>query len=292
MKTKNIEGVVFNHQYADVNGVKIHYLIAGDGKKPVLLIHGFPGSWRSWKNLMGQLVNAGYTAIVPDFRGAGESSAPASGYDKKTMSQDLHALVRSLKFNKVAVIGHDMGLPIGYAYAAQFPDEVSKLVLMDAFLPGVAGWEQSYDGRPGKWHFRFFGDTAMQLLQGRERIYLDMFWNDFIVPGNAGGPMEERDAITADYVRPGRMAAAFSLYSTWVSHDSADNLGFLKQKLNIPVLSIGGDHSRGKTLVEQIKLITTDPHSIVMPNSAHWLLEEKPQETRKAIFDFLNGQAQ
>lgn len=230
---------------------------------------------------MGQLVNAGYTAIVPDFRGAGESSAPASGYDKKTMSQDLHALVRSLKFNKVAVIGHDMGLPIGYAYAAQFPDEVSKLVLMDAFLPGVAGWEQSYDGRPGKWHFRFFGDTALQLLQGRERIYLDMFWNDFIVPGNAGMPMEERDAITADYIRPGRMAAAFSLYSTWVSHDSTDNLGFLKQKLNIPVLSIGGDHSRGKDIGGTDQ---ADHHRSAFNCDAQQRSlapRRKPQETRK-----------
>lgn len=165
LKTESIDGVQFEHGYVAVNGdgVQIHYLTAGDRRRPVLLIHGFPGSWRSWKPLMGRLVKQGYTVIVPDFRGAGESSAPSTGYDKKTMAQDMRALVSSLGFKEVAVVGHDIGLSIAYAYAAQFPDEVKKLVLMDAFFPGIAGWEQSYDGRPGKWHFRFFGDSPLQL---------------------------------------------------------------------------------------------------------------------------------
>jgi len=187
-KPEVIDGVKFDHKFVEVNGIRMHYLSAGDGHKPVLLIHGFPGDWRSWKLLMGKLVNQGYTVVVPDFRGAGESSAPSSGYDKKTMAQDMHALLSRLGFKEAAIVGHDIGTNIAYLYAAQFPGEVRKLVLMDSFLPGIPGWEQGYDGRPGKWHFRFFGDTALQLVKGRERIYVDMFWNDFVVPGNPSVP--------------------------------------------------------------------------------------------------------
>lgn len=282
-----IDGIEFEHRYASINDVRMHFLLAGDGRKPVLLIHGFPGDWRNWKLLMGKLVNQGYTVVVPDFRGAGESSVSKAGYDKKTIAQDMRALMNSLGFNNPAVVGHDIGLNIAYLYAAQFPDEVKKLVLMDSFLPGISGWEQSYDGRPGKWHFRFFGDAALQLVKDRERIYLDMFWDGFVVPGNPTVPEDDRMALTEGYARPGRMEAAFALYSTWTTHDVPDNRSYSAEKLQIPVLSIGGEHSRGKTLAEQMPQIALNARSLIVENSAHWVLEEKTEETSAAIIAFL-----
>jgi pimeloyl-ACP methyl ester carboxylesterase len=287
VKSELIDGVKFEHGYASVNDVRMHYLVAGDGRRPVLLIHGFPGDWRNWKLLMGKLVNQGYTVVAPDFRGAGESSMPEAGYDKKTIAQDMRALMNSLGFKNPAIVGHDIGLNIAYLYAAQFPGEVRKLVLMDSFLPGIPGWEQSYDGRPGKWHFRFFGDTALKLVKGRERIYLDMFWDDFVVPGNPTVPENDRAALAKDYARPGRMKAAFALYSTWTTNDATDNQAYSRKKLDVPVLSIGGDHSRGKTLAEQMPLIALNPQSLIVENSAHFVLEEKTEETSAAILTFL-----
>lgn len=285
-----VDGVEFQHRYASVNDVRLHYLIAGTGQKPVLLIHGFPGDWRNWMLLMGTLASQGYTVVVPDFRGAGESSLPAGGYDKKTIAQDLHELMNSLGLRQPAVIGHDIGLNIAYLYAAQFPLDVSKVVLMDAFLPGIPGWEQAYDGRPGKWHFRFFGDTALQLVKGRERLYLDMFWNDFVMPGNPSVPEADRIALATGYSRPGRMEAAFALYSTWPTNDAADNQAYAVNRLRMPVLSIGGEYSRGKTLAEQMPLIAANAQSLIVKNAAHFVLEEKTEETRAAILAFLADQ--
>lgn len=287
-----VDEVGFEQRYATVNGTRLHYLIAGDGARPVLLIHGFPGSWRNWELLMGRLVQAGYTAIVPDYRGAGESDLAEGGYDKKNMARDLHELMAGLNLGKADIIGHDMGLIIAYAYAAQFPQDTRKLVLMDGFLPGIPGWEVPYSGNPSagitsKWHFRFFGKTALKLLDGREQIYLDMFFDDFALKGNSTVSTEVREALLADYSRPGRMEAAFKLYSAWVDHDAADNQAFAKQKLAMPLLTLGGSHSRGKTLAEQATQIADEPQSQIVSNAAHWVLEEQTETTRKAIFDFL-----
>ena len=290
--TMVIEGVPFEHRYANVNGTRLHYLIAGDRQKPVLLIHGFPGSWRGWEPLIGKLVQAGYTPIAVDFRGAGESDITEDGYDKKNMARDLHELVASLNLKSVHVVGHDMGLVIAYAYAASYPDETQRVVLMDGFLPGIAGWETAYNGNPdagiaSKWHFRFFGRTALQMIQGNEQTYLDMFFDDFVFKGNAKVGNENRAALLADYTRPGRMEAAFKLYAAWVQHDVADNQAFSKRKLTTPILTIGGDHSRGKTLSEQVAHVTTQASSLVLANTGHWVLEEQTEATSQAILDFL-----
>lgn len=287
-----VDGATFRSDYANVNGIRLHYLMGGNGDKPVLLVHGFPGSWRSWEELMGKLVRAGYTPIVPDYRGAGESEISEGGYDKKNMARDLHELVTHLKMKKVDVVGHDMGLIIAYAYGALYPNETGRIVLMDGFIPGITGWEVPYNGNPSagiasKWHFRFFGKTAVKMIQGQEKTYLDMFFDDFVFPGNAKVPDEVREAWVADYSRPGRMEAAFKLYSAWVEQDAKDNQAFAKNKLSTPILTIGGDHSRGKTLAEQVKHVTMQPHSLVLNNTGHWVLEERTQATSQAILDFL-----
>jgi len=287
-----IDGATFKSEYANVNGIRMHYLVSGNGDKPVLLVHGFPGSWRSWEVLMGRLVRAGYTPVVPDYRGAGATEVSTGGYDKKNMALDLHELVKALKMKRVDIVGHDMGLIVAYAYGALYPNETKHMVLMDGFIPGIPGWEVPYNGNPqtgisSKWHFRFYGNTAEKMIRGKEKIYLDMFFDEFVYEGNPKVPAEVRNVLVADYSRPGRMEAAFKLYSAWVEHDANDNQAFAENKLTIPVLTIGGDNSRGKSLSEQVRHITTQPHSLILKNTGHWVLEEKAEATSGAILDFL-----
>jgi len=287
-----VDGATFTHAYASVNGIRLHYLIGGDGERPILLVHGFPGSWRSWEPLMGVLVCAGFTPIVPDYRGAGETEISAGGYDKKNMAHDLHELVTLLNIKQVDIIGHDIGLIIAYAYGVLYPDETGHIVLMDGFIPGIPGWEAAYNGDPAagiasKWHFRFFGKVALALIQGREKTYLDMFFDDFVLGHNSKVSHAVRQALVEDYSRPGRMEAAFKLYSAWVEQDANDNLEFSKNKLTVPLLTIGGDHSRGKTLAEQALHIAAQPHSLILVDTGHWVLEEQTQATREAILAFI-----
>ena len=151
---------------ADVAGVTLHYLTAGTGPA-VILLHGYTQTSRMWKPVIPKLATQ-FTVIAPDLPGIGDSAIPADGLDMKTAAVRVHALARALGIDKARVVGHDIGLMVAYAYAAQFPAEVEKLVVMDAFLPGVAGWERVYDD-PGVWHFRFNGPTPEALVRGRER---------------------------------------------------------------------------------------------------------------------------
>ncbi len=161
---------------ANIDGVELHYLTAGHGA-PLILIHGYAETSRMWKPIIPALAER-FTVVAPDLPGIGDSSIPADGLDMTTAATRIHALLASLGIQNAEVVGHDIGLMVAYAYAAKFPAEVKKLVLMDAFLPGVDGWKDIYDN-PGIWHFRFHGPTPEALVQGRERIYFEHFWNDF-----------------------------------------------------------------------------------------------------------------
>ena len=165
-----------NDRFASVNGVRLHYLTAGKGE-PVILLHGYAENSHMWRPLMVELAKT-RLVIAPDLRGFGQSSKPDGGYDKKTMAQDVHALASSLGFKQASVVGHDIGLMVAYAYAAQYPTEVNRIVLMDAFLPGVGDWKTVWLLRD-LWHFHFYGVTPLKLVAGRERIYFEHFWNDF-----------------------------------------------------------------------------------------------------------------
>lgn len=288
-QTVTVNNVIFYHKYSDVNGIKIHYVTNGEGKKAIFLLHGFPGSWLSWKSIMGKLAKQGYYVVVPDFRGAGDTSVSSGGYEKKNLAIDIHELAKTLKIEKSILIGHDIGTMIAYAYAEQFPHETDKIIIMDSFIPGIKGWEAGYNGdglKLSKWHFRFHGEVAEKLVEGRERIYLDMFWKGFKFPQNPGVPLEDQNTLTEGYSRPGRMAAAFALYSSWLK-DARDNKEFSKTPINTPILSIGGDKSRGETLGNQAKTIGTNVKVAIIKDCGHFPIEEKPQETEKLIFDFL-----
>jgi pimeloyl-ACP methyl ester carboxylesterase len=203
----------------------------------------------------------------------------------KTSAERVHAAVRSLGHSKVRVVGHDIGLMVAYAYAAMYPQEVEKLALMDAFLPGVGGWEAVYNN-PQIWHFRFYGATPEALVKGRERIYFEHFWNDFAADKTHSIPEADRRGYTQAYARPGRMAAGFAYFESFPK-TATDFAELAKTRLAIPVLSIGGAKANGNALGEQVKLIASDVKVVVLKDTGHWIMEERQQETIAALNDFL-----
>lgn len=268
---------------AEVGGVKLHYLKAGHGPA-LILLHGFAETSRMWRPIIPALAER-FTVIAPDLPGIGDSDIPTDGLDMKSAAVRIHDLAKSLGVQKAEVVGHDIGLMVAYAYAAQFPPEVTKLVLMDAFLPGVEGWEEIYNN-PGIWHFRFNGPTPEALVQGRERTYFEYFWNDLAADKNHSIPEADREAYTAAYSRPGRMRASWAYFVSFLQ--AAKDFAQLSQtKLTMPLLTIGGDKSLGEALGKQGKIVATDATVVVLKNSGHWILEEQPKETTEALLKFL-----
>ena len=270
-------------QSAEVNGVKLHYLKAGH-EPAVILLHGYTQTSRMWRPIMPLLAEK-FTVIAPDLPGIGDSEIPKSGLDMKSAAISIHGLVKSLGIEKARVVGHDIGLMVVYAYAAQFPAETEKLAVMDAFLPGVAGWEDVYNN-PGIWHFRFNGPTPEALVRGRERTYFDYFWNDFAADKNHSLPDADRAAYVAAYSRPGRMHAGWEYFVSF-QQAAKDFAELSKTKLTMPVLAIGGEKANGVVLGEQMKIVATNATMVVLKDCGHWVLEEKPKETTKALIKFL-----
>ena len=267
----------------DIDGVRIHYTSGGSGPA-VILLHGFAETSRMWNPIL-PVLSKKFTVIAPDLPGIGDSSIPTGTIGMKTAAIQIHDLVRSLGITKARVVGHDIGLMVAYAYAAQFPSEVEKLVVMDAFLPGVQGWEPIYDN-PQYWHFRFNGPTPEALVKGRENIYFAYFWNDLAADRNRSLPDADREAYIAAYSRPGRMHAGWEYFVSF--QQTAKDFAQLSQsKLAMPVLSIGGDKSLGGPLGEQVRLVATDVTVVVLKDTGHWILEESPKETTEALQKFL-----
>jgi len=268
---------------ANVGGVKLHYLTAGSGP-PLILLHGYTQTSLMWKPVIPEFAKK-FTVIAPDLPGIGDSDIPANGLDMKNAAIRMHALAKSLGVQKARVVGHDIGLMVAYAYAAQFPMEVEKLVLMDAFLPGVAGWEDVYNN-PGIWHFRFNGPTPEALVRGRERIYFDYFWNDFAADKTHSIPESARAAFAAEYARPGRMRAGWAYFVSF--QQAAKDFAQLSQtKLAFPVLVIGGEKANGDVLGRQTRLVASNVTVVVLKDTGHWVLEERPKETMDALVKFL-----
>jgi pimeloyl-ACP methyl ester carboxylesterase len=268
---------------ADVAGVKIHYTIGGRGPA-VILLHGYAETSRMWAPLFPLLTDK-FTVIAPDLPGIGDSSIPNDGLDMKTAAIRIHALAKSLGVEKARVVGHDIGLMVAYAYAAQFPYETEKLVLMDAFLPGVDGWESIYNS-PLYWHFRFHGPTPEALVRGREDIYFAYFWNDLAADKDHSIPESDREAYIAAYSRAGRMRAAWASFVSFIQA-SKDFAQLCKTRLSMPVLSVGGDKSLGGPLGDQAKLVASDVTVVIIQNSGHWIMEEQPKQTMDTLVKFL-----
>jgi pimeloyl-ACP methyl ester carboxylesterase len=270
-------------KFAEIDGAKLHYLTAGKGPV-VILLHGYTQTSRMWRPIIPLLAEK-FTAIAPDLPGIGDSDIPTKGLDMKSAATTIHALVKSLGIQKARVVGHDIGLMVAYAYAAQYPAEVEKLVVMDAFLPGVAGWEDVYNN-PGIWHFRFNGPTPEALVRGRERTYFEHFWNNFAADKTHSIPETDRVAYATAYARPGRMRAGWAYFVSF-QQAAKDFAELSKTKLSMPVLAIGGEKANGTVLGLQMKLVATDAKMVVLKNIGHWVLEENPKETTEALQKFL-----
>lgn len=268
---------------AEVEGVKLRYMTAGNGP-PLLLLHGFAETSLMWEPVIPLLARK-FTVIAPDLPGIGDSGIPTDGLDMTSAAVRIHALVRSLSSEKAAVVGHDIGLMVAYAYAAQFPLETAKLVVMDAFLPGVGDWESVYNN-PRIWHFRFNGSTPEALVQGRERIYFAYFWNDLAADKTRSLPEADREAYISAYSRPGRMRAAWSYFVSFLQA-AKDFAQLSKTRLTMPVLAIGGEKSLGEVLGQQMKLVASDVSVVILKDTGHWVLEEQPELTTEALRKFL-----
>ena len=270
-------------RFATVDGIRLHYLTAGKGPA-VLLLHGYTQTSRMWRPIIPLLAQK-FTVIAPDLPGIGDSDIPRDGLDMKNAAIRIHALVKSLGIQKTEVVGHDIGLMVAYAYAAQFPGETIKLALLDAPLPGVPGFEDVYNS-PSFWHFRFVGPTPEALVKGRERIYFDYFWNDFAADKTHSLPEADRAAYVAAYSRPGRMRAGWAYFVSF-PQAAKDFAELSRTKLTMPVLAIGGDKATGTVLGQQAKLVASNATVIVLKNTGHWVLEEDPKETTDALLKFL-----
>jgi pimeloyl-ACP methyl ester carboxylesterase len=271
-------------RFATVNGIRLHYLVAGKGD-PIVLLHGYAETSHMWLPLIAKLASS-HTVIAPDLRGFGDSDAPADGYTKAAMARDVHALVAGLNYPKVKIVGHDIGLMVAYAYAAQYPAEVDRIALMDAFLPGVGDWTHVWLLRD-LWHFHFYGKTPLALVSGRERIYLEHFWNDFAADPTRSVPEKDRAFYAKAYAKPGHMAAGFEVFRAF-EKDAADFAELAKTKLPMPMLVLSGEKAGGTFLIEQGRLVATNVDGVVVKGSGHWLMEEAPNQVIPKLVEFLD----
>jgi len=270
-------------RFGEVNGVKLHYLVAGKGD-PVILLHGYAQNSHMWLPLIPELAKT-HTVIAPDLRGFGDSSKPDGGYDKKTMAQDIHALAAALDFKRVRIVGHDIGLMVAYAYAAQFPDEVDRIALMDAFLPGVGEWTNVWL-LGDKWHFHFYGKTPLALVAGRERIYFEHFWNDFAADPAHSVSEADRQFYAAAYAQPGAMRAGFEVFHAF-PQDAEDFARFSKTKLKMPMLVLTGEKASGEFLIAQARLVAENVTGDIIKGAGHWLMDEAPAQVIPKLAAFL-----
>jgi len=261
------------------------FVRSGGSGPVVVLIHGYAENSDSWAPLAADLMKD-HTVVVPDLRGIGRSSKPAGGYDKKTQSKDIRAVVTSLGYDKTSVVAHDIGNMVAYAYAATYPDKVERLVVMDAPIPGIDPWSEILQS-PGVWHFNFHGADAERLVAGRERIYFDRIWNDFT--GDPSKPDEAtRNFFAATYAQPGGMRAGFAQFAAF-PQDAMDNKVFEQTKLTMPVMAVGGEKSFGPLQAVIMRHVAINVREEVVAGSGHWLMEERPTYTVALIRKFLDG---
>jgi pimeloyl-ACP methyl ester carboxylesterase len=274
----------FRTQDVQTNGATIHVRVGGQGPT-VVLLHGFGDTGDMWAPLAADLARD-HLVVVPDLRGMGLSSHPDGGYDKRTQAGDIRSVLTQLGLDRAAIVGHDIGTMVAYAYAARYPDRTEKLVVMDAPVPGIPPWDEIVRS-PLLWQFDFGGPDMERLVSGRERIYLDRFWNEF-----AGDPSKIDEATREFYAKlyalPGTMHSAFAQFRS-IRQDVRDNIASMATKLTMPVLAVGGEKSFGSNEAIVMRNAAVDVAELVIPNSGHWLMEEEPTVTIAAIRAFLTS---
>jgi pimeloyl-ACP methyl ester carboxylesterase len=268
------------------NGATIHVRVGGTGPA-VVLLHGYGETGDMWAPLAEDLVRD-HTVVVPDLRGLGLSSKPETGFDKKTQAGDVAGVLDALKIDRADLVTHDIGNMVGYAFAVQHPERVRRFVLIDAPVPGIGPWEEILKN-PLLWHFRFGGPDMERLVEGRERIYLDRFWNEFsAVPSRFSEAAREHYAKL--YALPGAMHSGFAQFAAF-DQDAVDNKAFLaaKGKLGMPVLAIGGEKSFGPMMATVMRFAASDVTEGIIPDSGHWIMEENPKATSVMVRSFLSS---
>jgi pimeloyl-ACP methyl ester carboxylesterase len=276
--------VGFRNQDIPTNGVTLHVRTGGQGPAAILL-HGYGETGDMWAPLAAELARD-HTLVVPDLRGMGLSSHPEGGYDKKTQGDDIAGLLDALNIERTDLVTHDIGNMVGYAFAAQYPGCVASFVVMDAPLPGVGPWEEILKN-PLLWHFRFGGPDMERLVAGRERIYLDRFWNEFSADRKAFSEISRKHYADL-YAQPGAMRSGFAQFAAF-DQDAIDNKGFVAAgKLTMPVLAVGGEKSFGTMMATVMRFAATDVQERIITGSGHWLMEEQPAATVAVVRAFLD----
>jgi len=274
----------FHTQQIVTNGTTIFVRVGGAGSA-VVLLHGFGDTGDMWEPLAEVLAKR-HTVIVPDLRGMGLSGHPETGYTKKNQAQDVSGILDTLKFGTTDLVTHDIGNMVGYALAAQFPARVTRWVVIDAPLPGIGNWNQILLS-PMLWHFNFRGPDVERLVSGRERIYLDRFYNELSADRTKIDELT-RQHYASLYARPHAMHDAFEQFGAF-NQDAIDNKEFLAKygKLELPILALGGEKSFGLGEAEDLKYVATNVQAGVIPRSGHWVMDENPQATIRLVSDFL-----
>jgi pimeloyl-ACP methyl ester carboxylesterase len=276
------QDVKIDSRFADVDGIKMHYLVAGKGD-PIILMHGYAQNSHMWRPAIRELAKT-HLVVAPDLRGFGDTTKAEAGYDKKSMAVDVHALAQKLGIKKAGIAGHDIGLMVAYAYAAQFPAEVDRVALLDAFIPGVGDTTNLFLLKD-LWHFHFYGPTPLALVKGRERIYFEHFWNDFAADGRKSVSEADRVFYAKKYAMPGAMKAGMEVFRNF-DQDAKDNAAFAKTKLTMPMLVLGGEKSGGDFLIAQGKMVATNVEGVIIKNSGHWLVDEQPGQVIPKLVAF------
>lgn len=274
----------FSMKDVATNGITLHVRVGGRGPA-VVLLHGFGDTGDMWAPLAAKLAPT-HTVVVPDLRGMGLSGRPAGGYDKKTQAHDIAGVLDTLKIQRSQLVTHDIGNMVGYSLAAQYPARITSFAIMDAPLPGIGPWDDIKRSH-ALWHFSFWGPDAERLVAGRERIYLDRFWNEF-----SADPKKFDEASREHYAKlyamPGAIHAGMEQFKAF-DQDAADNQAFLaKGNLAMPILAVGGEKSFGTTMAAVMRAVATDVTEAVVPNAGHWLMEENPAATIKLLYNFLS----
>jgi len=274
----------FRTQTVPTNGTSLHVRVGGKGPA-VVLLHGFGDTGDMWAPLAKVLVKD-HTVIVPDLRGMGLSAHPDTGYTKKNQAVDIAGVMDALKVQKADLVTHDIGNMVGYALAAQYPARIARWVVIDAPLPGIGNWDNIIRS-PLLWHFNFRGPDVERLVKGRERIYLDRFWNELSADPKKIDE-ETRRHYAGLYARPHAMHDAFEQFGAF-SQDALDNKALLAQggKITMPVLAVGAEKSFGTGMADELRFVATDVTVGVVPSSGHWIMEENPRATVKLVVEFL-----
>ena len=274
----------FRTEQIKTDGATIYVRVGGKGPA-VVMLHGFGDTGDMWAPLAAALAKD-HTVIVPDLRGMGLSSYPDTGYDKKTQAQDIARVMDKLNVQKADLVTHDIGNMVGYALAAQYPDRITRWAVIDAPLPGIGPWDEILKS-PMLWHFNFRGPDVDRLVKGRERIYLDRFWNELSANPKAIDEATRRHYARI-YARPGAMHAAFNQFAAF-SQDAMDNKALAsKGRLTMPILALGGEKSFGAQQAAIMREVGTNVESGIIANSGHWIMEEQPDATVKAVSAFLD----